>query len=508
MVARAEPADAGDHRPRRPAAARRAERRRRRRIRHRSPGSPRSRPRPRSSSSSPSPARCSANHARSSTRSSSTSAANARSRSSRRASGTSATAAATPTCAPNSSAAPAKLTWHPAHMRHRYENWVEGLNGDWLVSRQRFFGVPVPVWYPLDAAGEPALRRAAPARRIAPADRPVDRRPCRVRGVPARPAGRLHRRPRHLRHLGDVVAHPADRRSLGGRGVRPVRARLPDGHASAGARHHPHLAVLDDGPQPSRVRRRPVVERRAVGLDPRPRPQEDVEVQGQRRHAARPVRDLRHRRRALLVRLRSSRRRHRVQRRPDEGRPQARHEAAQRHQVRADDRRGRRRCRAPMRSPTRSTCRCWPSSTRRSPRPPPGSRRSTTPVHSSGPRRSSGGSATTTSSWSRVAAYNSQGSDAAASARLALRDRAAHGPAPARPDHPVRRRGVVELVERRQHPRGAWPTHDRTGRRRCAARPDHRGPHPRAAFEDRGEGQPARRRRLVDGHALPTNFTR
>jgi valyl-tRNA synthetase len=47
------------------------------------------------------------------------------------------------------------LKFHPDFMRVRFENWVNGLTGDWLVSRQRFFGVPIPVWYALDADGNP-----------------------------------------------------------------------------------------------------------------------------------------------------------------------------------------------------------------------------------------------------------------------------------------------------------------------------------------------------------------
>jgi len=67
------------------------------------------------------------------------------------------------------------LEWHPPYMRARYENWANGLNGDWCISRQRFFGVPFPAWYPIDADGRIAYDRVlSPREDQLPADPSTD----------------------------------------------------------------------------------------------------------------------------------------------------------------------------------------------------------------------------------------------------------------------------------------------------------------------------------------------
>ena len=127
-----------------------------------------------------------------------------------------------------------KIAWHPAHMQARYRDWIEGLKWDWCISRQRYFGVPFPVWY-CDACGDVSLADEAQL----PVD-PFEYRPaspCQMR------RHIVHAGARRDGHVGHIVALAADCGALAGR-RETLRARVPVLASTAGARDHPHLGVL------------------------------------------------------------------------------------------------------------------------------------------------------------------------------------------------------------------------------------------------------------------------
>jgi valyl-tRNA synthetase len=143
-----------------------------------------------------------------------------------------------------------EIAWHPAFMGGRFTSWVEGLNQDWAVSRQRYFGVPFPVWYRLDADGRPDLDDVIVADESAlPVDPQVDTAP----------------------------------------GFTPEQRDAPDGFTG-----DPDImdtwATSSLTPCASRTRLDPVDERGDQRVRARSGPQEDVEVEGQRRVTDRDLR--------------------------------------------------------------------------------------------------------------------------------------------------------------------------------------------------------------------------
>ena len=83
-----------------------------------------------------------------------------------------------------------QMRWHPEHFLKRYENWVDGLNQDWCVSRQRPFGVPIPVWYRVDAQGDTDFDAVLlPARDSLPMDPGMDAPPGFDAGQRGQPNG-------------------------------------------------------------------------------------------------------------------------------------------------------------------------------------------------------------------------------------------------------------------------------------------------------------------------------